>query len=124
MVGVSTSEGETGAFFWRREGVLIQRAFRRARLGICQCFVNRLQMVIHLALNLLIPESNYSITLLSEIRRSCRVPPFLCLLGMLAAVEFDNEAPLDTTKVGKVSTNPMLAAKLETTETLRSKLLP
>lgn len=74
--------------------------------------------------NLFIPKSNYLIAPFSEIGRSCGVKPFLCLLSMLVAVEFDDQASFDATKVGKVRTNPMLSAELETTEALRSKLRP
>jgi hypothetical protein len=41
---------------------------------------------------------------------------------MLTAVEFDNQAPLDTAKIGKIMTNPMLSAEFEAGQALSSKV--
>ena len=87
--GVSTCQGETGAFFWRRERVLTQRAFAGARLGIGEYLVNRFQHVLHLPVYLLIPEPHYSITLLCEVSASRNILLLILRLRVLTAVEFD-----------------------------------
>src|SRR5713101_3434361 len=120
----SPSQGENGCRCGAQERVLCQRAFRGARSYIRQRRVNSLQNVLHLGGYLLITEPQNSITLLVEISRSHRISlPFL-LLGMLTAVEFDNQVLLDAAEVSEVSTNPVLPAKFESPEGLGSEMFP
>ena len=42
------------------------------------------------------------------------VSPLLLRCGLLAAIEFDYQAPLDTTIIREVRTNALLAAEFET----------
>jgi hypothetical protein len=71
-----------------------------------------------------IPKPNYSIALFAKISCSRRVSPFFLLRGMLASVEFDNQALLDATKSGKIRTNPVLAAEFEATHALCFEMPP
>jgi hypothetical protein len=43
---------------------------------------------------------------------------------MLAAIEFDNQTPLDATKIGKIRTNPVLPAEFGVTEAPGSEVPP
>jgi hypothetical protein len=43
---------------------------------------------------------------------------------MLTAVEFDNQAPLDATKISKIATDPMLSAEFEARKALCSEVAP
>lgn len=46
------------------------------------------------------------------------------LLGMLAAIEFDNQALRDTAEIGEVRTDPVLSAKFESSQALGLEVLP
>ena len=48
----------------------------------------------------------------------------LLLLGMLTAVEFDNQALREAAEIGEVRTNPMLSAEFEFAEALGSEVFP
>jgi hypothetical protein len=51
------------------------------------------------------------ITLLAQIGRSQGILAVLLPLGMLAAVEFDNQVPRDAAQIGEVRTDPALPAE-------------
>jgi hypothetical protein len=77
-----------------------------------------------LPVDLFIPKPNYSIVLVAKISCSRRVSSFFLVRGMLASGEFDNQALLDATKIGKVRTNPVPAAEFEAAHALGSEMLP
>jgi hypothetical protein len=68
---------------------------RGARLGIRQGCINSLQHTFQLAVYLLIPTPQHSITLLAEISLSQPILALLLGLGMLTAVEFNNQVLRD-----------------------------
>jgi len=56
---------------------------------------------------------NRSTRLLVEISRSPPIPALLLRRGMLAVVEFANQVLRGAAELGKVGTNPVLSAELE-----------
>jgi hypothetical protein len=79
---------------------------------------------MRLGLNLLIPKPQHSITLLVEISRSQPILALLLRLGMLTAVEFDNQVLSDAAEIGKVGTNPVLPSEFESATALGSEVRP
>jgi hypothetical protein len=77
-----------------REGPLSARR-RGARLGIRQGCIKSLQHTFQLVVYLLIPKPQHSITLLVEISLSQPILALLLRLGMLTAVEFNNQVLRD-----------------------------
>ena len=71
---------------------------------------------------MLVPEADYAITLLGKI--SCSRGVLLLLLGMLTAVELNNQAPFDAAEIGEVRTDAVLSAEFETAEAPGSEVLP
>jgi hypothetical protein len=80
--------------------------------------------MVDFSFNLLVPESNYPITLLVEM--GCPPGVFLLMMrfGMLASIEFDNQAPLDATKVSEIRTDLVLPAEFEAIKTSGSEVPP
>ena len=71
-----------------------------------EALVNRLQYFVDVCKHLIVPESKNSIV--SRLQKRGTNLIFLGKLGVLGAVEFNNEAPFDRAKIGKVRTNRML----------------
>jgi len=61
---------------------------------------------------------------LVEISRSQLILALFPRLGMLTAVEFDNQMPRDAAEVGKVGANPVLPAEFESAQALGSEVRP
>jgi len=55
---------------------------------------------------------------LVEIGRSQLILALFLRRGMLTAVEFDNQMPLDAAEIRKVGTNPVLPAEFESAQVL------
>ena len=81
------------------------------------------QHVVHCALYLLIPEPDDSIAPLVEIRSASSIFGLFGGFGVLTPVNFDDQAVGDTTKVNKVRTDAVLAAKFEPAEAPGSEVL-
>ena len=69
-----------------------------------------------------IPEPNYSVTLFAKVNCSCRVSPFFFPLGVVTAVNFDDQPPLDAAQIGEVRTNPVLPTEFKPAETLSPEM--
>jgi hypothetical protein len=79
--------GRPAPSFRRRERVPCPRAFQGARLRIRQCRINRFEYIIHFAVHLLVPEADYTITVLGEIGCSSRIL-FLLIGNAVLSPEF------------------------------------
>jgi hypothetical protein len=76
--------------------------------------LNGLQHTFQLAVYPLIPKPQNSITVLVEISRSQPILALFLRVGMLTAVEFNNQVLRDAAEIGKVGTNPVLPTELKT----------
>ena len=77
-----------------------------------------------LGVYLLIPKPQHSITLLVEISLSQPILALLLRLGVLTAVEFNNQVLRDAAEIGKVGTNPVVPAEFDSVTALGSEVRP
>jgi hypothetical protein len=78
--------------------------------------------VHHFAVHLLVPEADYAIAVLGE--RSCSSRILVPLVGMVTAVELDNQPLLDATQICEVGINAVLSPEFELAKALGSEVLP
>jgi hypothetical protein len=84
--------------------------------------VNRLQYLAHIREHLIVPESKNSIV--SRLQKRGTNLIFLGKLGVLGAVEFNNDAPFDRAEVSEVRTNWMLTPEFYVPHPAASQMSP
>ena len=106
---------------WRGTSALGFCVFRIRELALLQRRDDTCQHPFEIPQYIIIPESDYFESLSFQPRRSRGV--FLDVLGMLAAIHFDDQAVSQAAEVHDVVADRVLAAKLRTFQTLAAKLL-
>ena len=112
--------------------VLIQRAVCSARdsrfclsllcRGSGEKLIDFTKHLISVRKHLIVPESKHSIAARIQERRPKCI--FARLIGVLAAIEFDNQAPFDRTEVGEVGTDRMLTPEFDLSHPAAAQVAP
>jgi hypothetical protein len=87
----------------------IRSCFCSFRLRLGQKLVDCLQHFIHIGEHSIVPKSKYAIAARAQKGRADFIFPRS--VGMLAAVELNDKAPLDRTEVRKIRSNRMLTSE-------------
>jgi hypothetical protein len=85
---------------------------------------DRLQHSVHIAQNVVVPETNNFEAVGREHRRACRVSTLFRRLHVLTAVQFDYETDLNACEIGEVLIDRMLPTESQAEETSSAKPRP
>ena len=96
----------------RGEGWVRGRAKRRVNLS---------QHAVSVGKNIIVPKANDTIALTLKPRRSLRVAK---TIGMLPAIEFDNQTPFGAEKISDIQTDRHLPSKFETKKRTIAEIRP
>jgi hypothetical protein len=105
------------------------RILRRPRQLVCAVIVRQglrdaCQHPLKILQYLVVPESDDLKSVSLETRGASRVLASFVIIGVLAAINFDDEPALQATEIDDVIADRVLAAKLCAFEAFRTKVLP
>jgi hypothetical protein len=121
-------EGQRGA-----ENGIVNRARFRILRGLsassprslsrtAEKLVDCVKHFLHIREHLIVPESKHAVSVRIQKRSANFI--FLRKLGVLSAIQFDNEASFDRAEVGEVRTNRMLTAELGVAHPAAAQMSP
>jgi hypothetical protein len=93
----------------------------RVRGSICKRGGNRLKHFSHVPQNVVIPETQDAVVVVGKPFVASRIPR---IVGMLAAVDFDNQTRLATYEIDSVESDRLLPNELISAEPARSQPVP